>query len=385
MKKQFTLSLVRDFSDEFGIVTSIIKSYFLEGGVNIKDEISIDEISERSIYIFSTITDGKICQNCNFKSEICLDYEEEIPDAFFDFDSDSKRNFCNPIYINGKYAGFYCKRKESLILSNWSQNFLIAKDLLLELTRKIGLTEITEKYEKYVSFPEVEVTIGSDIEFEELNSWNHYSVVPTNFKGNDLNDSIGADGSGEQVEIRPRPSTEVSTHVENVRKLIISITQDNVPISVKGDVYPLGCHIHFGFNPEVNSIVKKNIIKIMEILDDFLGRPFFDLLGDARGDYRLLGYYRFKPYGFEYRSLPAAVVFEPDIFRIVLKVGKNILERFLRQGYIEYEYENEVSEKDYIEIAGLSKEEYEYMSYFIENYALYKGDPINLNWVKAHL
>ncbi len=383
MKKQFTLSLVRDFSDEFGIVTSIIKSYFLEGGVNIKDEISIDEISKRSIYIFSTITDGKICQECDFKSEICLDYEEEIHNSFFDFDPDSKKNFCNPIYINGKYAGYFCKKRESLILSNWSQNFLVAKDLLLKLTRKIGLTEITEKYEKYMSFPEVEVTIGSDIEFEELNSWNHYSVVPTNFKGNDLNDSIGADGSGEQVEIRPEPSQDVSIHMKNVSRLISIITNDGVPISVKGDVYALGCHIHFGFNFEVVSIVKKNIIKIMEILDDFLGKPFFDLSGDARGDYKLLGSYRFKSYGFEYRSLPSAVVFEPNIFRIVLKVAKNVLEKFLQQGFIEYE--NEVTEKEYIEVAGLSKEEYEYMVNFVKNYVSYKGEPINFNWISPKL
>jgi len=69
--------------------------------------------------------------------------------------------------------------------------------------------------------------------------------------------------------------------VNNIKRLIGRISIDKVPISVKGDVFPLGGHIHFG----IPHGYLGDIEKIITVLDDFLGRPLVGLSGEARCEY----------------------------------------------------------------------------------------------------
>ena len=52
------------------------------------------------------------------------------------------------------------------------------------------------------------------------------------------------DGHGKQLELRPEASTDVKEVVNDLIKLFEAVS--NLRVCVKGDVEPLGGHIHFG-------------------------------------------------------------------------------------------------------------------------------------------
>lgn len=228
----------------------------------------------------------------------------------------------------------------------------------------------------------VEMQIGADPEFEELQDWLAYSPVPTSFYG--TSNEIGADGAGSQVEIRPKPGRN---HIELVRNIKRLISKINVPLSIKGDRYPLGGHIHLGFSDErVRKIVKDNIniLYIVKLLDDFIGKPLLALSGEARGSYKRLGAYEMKPWGFEYRTPPAAYLLSPDITKIVFKIARNTVKYFLEKGMITYQVDESglPTFRDYMRIAKLSALEYSKFKNFISEYGNYLGEAINANWGK---
>jgi len=118
---------------------------------------------------------------------------------------------------------------------------------------------------------------------------------------------------------------------------------------------------------------------MVSILDDFLGRKLLSLSGKARGAYGSLGATELKPWGFEYRTLPSAWLYNPEISEIVLKIAQGTLKKFLEEGELKYETDEAgAKKKEYLKF--ISKDEREKFFTFIENYPHYSGEPINANW-----
>lgn len=190
----------------------------------------------------------------------------------------------------------------------------------------------------------MEITLGCDPEFEELTGTKEYRPIPTTIGGEE-NGPIGRDGAGFQVELRPSASTTPIGVIKNLRKLIEEV---NLPLSTRGDKYPLGGHIHIGIPNDVDDETIEDIVKV---LDRFIGKKVLPLSGEARGDYEVLGAYELKPWGFEYRTPPAAVFYHPAMGEITLKLVKNLVEKFLLGQIKEKEY---VGYEDYILQGGLT-------------------------------
>ena len=121
----------------------------------------------------------------------------------------------------------------------------------------------------------------------------------------------------------------------------------------RGDDYPLGGHIHIGVGINYNPHSK-----LIELLDDFIGRPTLRLSGAAREDYRELSQVRSQPHGFEYRTCPAAVFQNPAASCIVMKLAKNLTKKFVTEQ--EMTYRNSPTIEDYINVGGLSRSQATY-------------------------
>ncbi len=212
----------------------------------------------------------------------------------------------------------------------------------------------------------IRVTLGCDPEFEYVTK---EGVVTENmprkvlFGGKELNgrEEIGLDGSGVVLEIRPEPCKYPKSLVNNIKNIFEKIKQ--CKLSVVGNKYAVGCHIHFGVGHEYYP--KDGLIIL---LDDFLGCPCFRLNGTARGEYSELSQWRAQPHGFEYRSLPAAVMADPEFFRIVLKICKVIFAKYVNGITFKYEledYDGFPTKNSYMKICGLSNKEYLYFKDYI--------------------
>lgn len=322
------------------------------------------------------------CCDCNYekyeKEEIRLYVDMIVPDIFYDWDHGSDLG-CVKIYVNDKYAGFYCPRYFLFYLSDWTHDnecVSVAKKIIPQLfdivKKKYNYGPRQEKY--IICCPEWTVSIGADPEFEELEIPSEYSPTSTSISGNE-NSEIGRDGQGDQIELRPEPAKNPALLVRNIKKLINRI---NVPLSVKGDGFPLGAHIHFSLPEKMRR--KPYIMHLCTILDDFLGKKLIDFSGKARGNYKRLSAYESKPWGFEYRSLPSAYLLNPKIAYIVFKIAKNVVQRTVQYGSLEYN--DPPANEDYIKIAGLNEKEYEIFENFIREYSNYRGEAINANWGK---
>jgi len=259
------------------------------------------------------------------------------------------------ICVNGKHAGYYCKDINVLVATDWTHIWSERnEEIVREILEKIGAHKISERGKKR----KIALTIGSDPEFELIEA-DKILYASKYFAGTDSDTEIGVDGAGDQVELRPRPSSNVEQHIRHVYELIKKFAElDRFDLSTKGDIYPLGGHIHVGGVEPTKDV--------LTLLDDFLGVHVINLSGNARGSYKRLSAYEKKPYGFEYRSCPAAIFHNRRILRISLKIVKNVLEKLINKGSITYNYP--VQDEDYYRHAKLTAAEYKYFKWFIENY-----------------
>lgn len=402
-KKAKTMkSLVKNsnfyIKERFGdIVGDLIDVGLLKGGSHASKHTIVDHFNcdynnseelknflKRTFWVFSDIISPEdLCGDCsdgkNYRgSKIDLMFLDEIPEVFYDWSPKIKFG-CVKISVNNNFAGFYCPKYQMFYLSDWTHNrgcLNVAKFLLPILFEKamaFGFTiEKPSNIETIIKFPKWKVIIGSDPEFEELEYNNIYSPIPTTIDGGEHSE-IGRDGAGDQIEIRPKPGT-LKEVISNIRELILRIP---VPISVKGDRFPLGCHIHFSIPEEL--INSYHVATICQLLDDFLGERLIELSGRARGSYKKLTAFELKNWGFEYRTLPSAVLLNPTIARITFKIAKNIVEKFIRHGKITYNEQPTI--EDYVKHAKLTPKEYEIFDNFCKNYkSMYSGEAINVNW-----
>jgi hypothetical protein len=126
--------------------------------------------------------------------------------------------------------------------------------------------------------------------------------------------------------------------VENFLGLLEEVKSANVLLSVQGDTYALGGHIHIGSsNDLVVQVLKNEVERFVEVLDDFVGRVLLPTSGRARGSYARLGSYELKSYGWEYRTPPASYYADLEMVRIVFKLTKGLVEELLQKGEISYE------------------------------------------------
>lgn len=165
--------------------------------------------------------------------------------------------------------------------------------------------------------------IGADIEFEELNEYGR--VVPSSYTGTAKDICIGCDGSGNQVEIRPKPGTAEQV-VKSIEELIREI---DVPISTRGDTFPLGGHVHFDF-------VRGHVESFKRMIDDFLGFMLY-YSGRARREYFRRNSWRDQDWGYEYRSPSSRWCETPDVAYSFLLLAERLV-ACARKGF-QYTYD----------------------------------------------
>ena len=177
-------------------------------------------------------------------------------------------------------------------------------------------------------------SIGGDPEFELLNAATVYeNIFPNIVSAKKMgivstspNATIGADGSGSQVELRPEAVTfGINDDPEEVANMFVEKTSNvlsryasiyNHNISAYGQFYSLGHHIHLG---SAYKLLPEQ--SLLRLLDELVGRPLEKLNTNPRisSKYNKLGAYETKSYGFEYRT-PTGVWSHPILTKFVVKI-----------------------------------------------------------------
>jgi len=171
------------------------------------------------------------------------------------------------------------------------------------------------------------VTIGGDPEFELVVKGNIVAAEDLLEEDVDLPwGVIGKDGSGDQLELRPRPSSAPSVLVKNVGRLLLSVPKSvgGLP-STMGEEYPLGGHVHIG------GVGEGEVEEVLEAVDGAFGHIFYELNPKVRleSSYGQVGDWRRQPWGVEYRTPPASVWSHPGVALTFLRAIKWVAERVL--------------------------------------------------------
>lgn len=255
--------------------------------------------------------------------------------------------------------GWYFPEKNVLLTSDWSHDsysIALARFIKDKIIEGLNLKPINKiKVLKTKQNPKIkksEITVGCDPEFEAF-SLNERRVVYATY--GDTSSEVGIDGTGECVEFRPQASTnpkEVADRLERLFSRFI-LNQPDTRLLCSGHKFAIGGHIHIGVNkpyaPEP---------ELVQLLDDFLGKPFYYCSGKARSCYLGYGLYREQPWGFEYRTPPSAIFYNKKIATIALKIAKNIVYKYLSVKGKPIEYSYPPTQDDYKKYAGLNQSEY---------------------------
>ncbi len=242
--------------------------------------------------------------------------------------------------------------------TRWEEvkNFLLEKGFTLPDATDLG---------------DISITLGGDPEFEvymdgELVPANRLSI----FSSGGLSGSVGTDGVSCTAELRPSPACSPGEYLENFTALVKRVCRGGILLSVKGDTYALGGHIHVGSsNQYVVKLLKDEVKKFIEVLDDFVGRVLLPTSGRARGGYARLGAYELKRYGWEYRTPPSSFYADPKMVRITYKLVKGLVETLLQKGEISYETLDDGRARPEEYLRFLTKWEAEYFLGFPERWA----------------
>jgi len=194
------------------------------------------------------------------------------------------------------------------------------------------------------SLGNADILLGGDPEFEVVDVEEGeiipaYRVDVFDEGGDSPFSKVGTDGNDSIAEIRPSPRKTPEGYVREVRS-ILEFIKRRVPwidLSVEGDRYPLGGHIHVGAREDLTRRVLKEKVEVfIEALDDFLGKVLLPTSGAARGKYAKLFAYEIKPYGWEYRTPPASIYGDLEVLRITYKLVKGLVEKLLRERKLSY-------------------------------------------------
>jgi len=251
------------------------------------------------------------------------------------------------IKSGGRVLGLYVPR-HSLYLTDIiynSDDMDVAYWVLRWIFQVLDIPPVQQKVDK--------ITMGADPEFL-LGEGD--KIIEASQVFSDRWESVGCDGSGDQLELRPEPGTPREV-IRNLKGLIELVSEKGYDVRI-GDVFPLGGHVHVGLGYRVRPSKE-----LLAVYDDFLGRPTRFLC--KRYGYGYLSDWESKPWGFEYRT-PSAVIFaDPKIAHISLKMVQNITRLAVRRKEISYDYPPTV--EDYCRVGGLQKSEAEYFLNFIKD------------------
>jgi hypothetical protein len=228
------------------------------------------------------------------------------------------------------------------------------------------------------TFGKPSLTLGGDPEFEVIFDG---EVVPADsffiFANGGCEDPIGTDGADHTAEFRPSPAYSPEEYVENFLSLVEEVKEEYVLLSVKGDTYPLGGHIHVGSPYSyITQVLQDEVESFVQVLDDFVGRVLLPTSGRARGEYARLGAYEIKDYGWEYRTPPSSFYADLEMVRITYKLVKGLVEVLLREGELSYETLEDGRAKDEEYLQFLTPQEAEHFLSFPEKWA--RGEIIPL-------
>jgi hypothetical protein len=204
-------------------------------------------------------------------------------------------------------------------------------DIILDYLEKNCLLPTKNEINENAIIPNWKITYGCDPEFEIIMN---KRIVRADENGFDrATGSIGADGAGAQLELRPRPSDNIDNLIRNITKLFarLKISHPQFALSTIGNTFPLGGHIHVGIKDKknANSINESLINKLVKLFDYYIGELVLNTSGDARQHYKTLGACEQKDYGFEYRTPPSTIFTNPTICRIIYNIIDIIIKKFL--------------------------------------------------------
>jgi hypothetical protein len=288
---------------------------------------------------------------------------------------------------SSKFIGYYIPSLNILLGTDWSHSestIRTFKEFKNELIEKLELKPINKDTINKKAKPKpkkINVTVGCDPEFEILNNRKvilNASNISFISDGNTDN-KIGIDGSGDQVEFRPDYGTpaKVAAEMEILFKTFVNKSKNKMQLTISGHRYPLGGHIHIGVGKRINP--PRGLV---EMLDDFIGKKTLCLSGSARGGYGGTGAYEGKPWGYEYRTPPAAIFYTKKLATIFLKLARNINRYYFSSTLNEIEYNDPVTFDDYNRIGKVTLGEYKYMFATINLLKEYidKGNHIVADW-----
>jgi hypothetical protein len=264
-------------------------------------------------------------------------------------------------------VGWFLIEPKTLILCDMthSDGCLVDETLPAILDRLINeklLTPIRRRAEKKEpKFPKVSVTIGADPEFEHIVNGKIRNATVGFFGDIPERDvaSWGVDGSGYQIEARPKPAKTPEQAVRHMRRLFSKVVAHKM--TVAGNVYPLGGHLHVGgicFSESSDE-------QLIELYDNMIGNPTKSMNGRARGEYKGMSLYRAKEYGFEYRTPPSAIFYHPRMAELCYKIIKNTADKWFSQE--EHTFHDQF-EDNLVEWANFTAMEVDEYKAYIKNY-----------------
>lgn len=166
------------------------------------------------------------------------------------------------------------------------------------------------------------ITLGTDPEMESIVQGKCVAGnrLPSFQSGNKA--YISHDGARNQRELRPDPSSTPEELVDNIADLIRISSFLGEELSVRGNIFSLGGHIHIGGTAPSTEVIT--------LLDYFLA-PLNELNGSVRHEtsYGKLGDFRYQPHGFEYRTPPAAWLLSPVLALKILQLTKVVVENLI--------------------------------------------------------
>lgn len=219
----------------------------------------------------------------------------------------------------------------------------------------------------------VPLTLGGDPEFEVVDPKSGEIIPATRiplFVEGGLSGQIGLDKEYAIAEFRPAPAYSPEEYVSNFLTLVERVRETGILLSTKGDLYPLGGHIHVGSpDGQIARVLKDEAESFVRALDDFVGRVLLPTSGKGRGGYYGLFAYKYKSYGWEYRTPPASFYADPEMVRIVYKLTRAIVGTLLIEGELSYEVleDERVKPEEYHRF--LTPQETEYFLGFPERWA----------------
>lgn len=283
-----------------------------------------------------------------------------------------------PVINRECYVGYYIKEKHIFLAPDFShdKNYLHYAPVIEWLRENLYTKTIVKKDKKEV----IKVTVGTDPEFEIISpnggitDASKIVMMVNKALGEDsYRAKYGIDGACHQVELRPTHSTNEDDVINDIKDILDKYQE--FELSVKGDDFPLGAHIHIGVEVDGVKCVAPRNDTLVKLYDIMFGSVFKKTNGKERKEYAKLGQHRDQPHGFEYRSLPSSVFENPEIARIVLKGFKNATQNVYEK---KVTYNIPPTYEDYRDICGYTQVEYNTLIDFPKTF---KGNNIIDNWV----